>query len=151
MVGKTPRALKSHKDRMDTISVYCGCLPCLLMGTLNVHTTIEHVTERGRRKGEGSEQHLWTIGLCMWHHFGHTKNHITRQSMAGDFGPPLTFGRHIFEDHFGDEVRILVPTQDFVLAQFAERPWQEYDLPRDVARDTRTKWIELNHADAQSA
>ena len=146
MVGSTPRARKNERDRMETIAVYCGCLPCMLMGTLNVHTSIEHVTERGRRVGKGSEQHRWTIGLCVWHHFGHCGNHKSRQSMSGDFGPSLVFGRHIFEEHFGDEVRVLVPTQDFVLAQFAEQPWQEYSLPRDVARLTREFWIDLNRA-----
>jgi len=146
MVGSTPRARKSEKDRMDTIKECCGCLPCLLMGYLDVHTSIEHVTESGRRVGKGADQHKWTIGLCVWHHFGHRHNHSTRQKMSGEFGPSLIWGRTTFEEHFGDEVTVLVPTQDFMLDLFADNPWAEYSVPRQVAREVRKHWIELNHA-----
>lgn len=128
------------------IATYCGCLPCLLMGFLDVHATIEHVTDRGRRITQDWEQHKFTIGLCTWHHFGHTHNHRTRHQMSGERGPSLIWGRTTFEDHFGDEVKVLVPTQDFMLNLFAERPWQEYSVPRDIARLTRSEWIEMNHA-----
>jgi Recombination enhancement, RecA-dependent nuclease len=148
MVGPTPRARKDDRQRMDTIVHYCGCLPCLLMGYLDVHTSIEHVTERGRRIG-GDEQHQWTIGLCVWHHFGHASNHGSRQQISGMRGPSLVWGRKTFEDHFGDEVQVLVPTQNFMLAEFEMSPWQEYNVPREVARDTRLEWIRLN-ANAQS-
>lgn len=145
MVGKTPRARKSDKDRMDVIAKHCGCLPCMLFGHPDMHTTIEHATERGRRVG-GDEQHQWTIGLCTWHHFGHTHNHRTRKQMTDDFGPSLIWGRVTFEEHFGDEIKVLVPTQDYMLELFAEAPWPEYDTPRNVVRLTRERWIELNHA-----
>jgi hypothetical protein len=143
MVGKTRQANARDRKRMDTIAQHCGCLPCLLMGWSDVRTTIEHVTDRGRRL---EDEHQWTIGLCTWHHFGHCSHGRNRQQMSGELGPPLTWGRHIFEDHFGDEVKVLVPTQDFVLAKFDERPWPEYALPYDVARETRIFWIDLNAA-----
>lgn len=143
MVGKTPRAQKNERDRMEAIVQHCGCLPCLLMGYLDVHTSIEHVTERGRRIGNGSEQHRWTIGLCVWHHFGHTPNHVSRHQVSEEYGPSLIWGRTAFEDHFGDEVDVLVPTQDYMLALFADRPWPEYSVPRSVARDVRHRWIDL--------
>jgi hypothetical protein len=107
------------------------------MGFLDVHTSIEHVTDRGRRVGKGAEQHRWTIGLCSWHHFGH--------QLSGQRGPSLTSGRQIFEDHFGDELHVLVPTQDFMLELFEQQPWPEYSVPREVARRVRSRWIELNH------
>lgn len=132
---------------MDIISKNCGCLPCLLMGWPDVHTSIEHVTDSGRRIGKGADQHRWTIGLCVWHHFGHTPNHTTRQQISGELGPSLIWGRKTFEEHFGDEVRVLVPTQDYALDLFDAQPWPEYALPRDVARRIRNQWIELNHAD----
>lgn len=146
MVGNTPRARKTERDRMETIAKYCGCLPCLLVGYLDVHASIEHVTEHGRRVGKGSEQHKFTIGLCTWHHFGHLHNHTTRQKMSGEFGPSLIWGRIMFEEHFGDEVHVLIPTQDFMLELFEADPWPEYSVDRRVARDVRTKWIDLNHA-----
>ncbi len=147
MVGKTPRARKSERDRMDTISQYCGCLPCLLMGFLDVHTTIEHVTEQGRRVGKGADQHRWTLGFCPWHHFGHTPNGTSsRQKISGERGPSLIWGRKPFEEHFGGEVHVLVPTQDFLLERFESRPWPEYNVHREAARKTRDQWTKLNHA-----
>jgi len=144
MVGNTPRARKNERDRMETIAKYCGCLPCLLTGHLDVHATIEHATERGRRVGKDHEQHRFTIGLCIWHHFGHLPNHITRQEMSGECGPSLIWGRMMFEEHFGDEVHVLIPTQDFMLELFEERPWPEFEIPRRIARQTREFWIDKN-------
>jgi len=149
VVGNTPRARKSERDRMETIATYCGCLPCLLTGHLDIHTSIEHVTNRGRRVGKGAEQHKWTLGLCTWHHFGHTQNHRDRQWMAGEYGPSLIWGRREFEEHFGDELQVLIPVQDFMLALFEDRPWPAYNVSRRAAREVRNEWIKRNHA-AQS-
>jgi len=146
LVGKTPQIRKAERDRMEIIVKHCGCLPCLLVGYLDMHTSIEHVTDRGRRVGKGSEQHKWTLGLCVWHHYGHQQNHRTRQWMSGEFGPPLTWGRKSFEEHFGDELTVLMPVQDFMLELFAENPWPEYAVPRHIAHKVRDHWIDLNHA-----
>lgn len=143
MVGKTPRARKNDKQRMETIAKHCGCLPCLLMGHLDIHTTIEHVTESGRRVGK-NEQHQWTIGLCVWHHFGRCSNNWSRMQMSGEYGPPLTWGRREFEGHFGDELKVLIPVQNFLLELFDRKPWPEYALPREVARELRNNWIYRN-------
>ena len=115
------------------------------MGFLDRHTSIEHVTESGFRVGEGSAQHEASLGLCTWHHYGRCKSSTVRQRMIGEFGPSLADGRKPFEEHFGDEVHVLIPTQDYLLEQFADTPWPEYNLPRNVARQTRHRWIELNH------
>lgn len=149
MVGSTPRARKTERDRMEIIAKYCGCLPCLLTGYLDVHTTIEHVTDRGRRIGKGAEQHTATLGLCVWHHFGHTPNHRTRQQISGDRGPSLIWGRTTFEEFFGDELDVLLPCQDIMIEKFYETPWLEYTVPREVARAVRHKWIELNDTRSQ--
>lgn len=141
MVGKTAPIRNSDRVRFDIIKTYCGCLPCLLRGFLDRPTTIEHATSRGRRVGKGSEQHESTIGLCTWHHFG-VKNRAY-WNMAQVFGPSLAKGRRTFEDEFGDEVTILVPTQDFMLAIYAERPWGAYSTPREVAREVRAEWKRL--------
>lgn len=151
MVGKTARIRPHDAQRMETIAKYCGCLPCLISGISDVLTTIEHVTEAGRRVG-GEEQHQHSIGLCVWHHFGQPLAHWERlpghlgganQASSGLLGPSLAWGRKPFEDHFGDEVKVLVPTQDFMLARFDESPWPEYALPRHVARETRRFWMDL--------
>lgn len=148
MVGKTPRVRKNERERFEIIRLYCGCLPCILTGHLDRHATIEHVTESGRRVGEGSDVHKNTVGMCSWHHFGTRGTGATRERMMGDFGPSLAHGRITFEDFFGDEVDVLIPVQNFVLDKFAEEPWPEYNIRGEVARLTRIKWIDLNHASA---
>lgn len=149
MVGKTPRIRKSDRDRFEVIKSHCGCLPCLLVGHLDRQTSIEHVTDRGHRIGKDSSQHEATIGLCAWHHYGRCDPGLQKQAMIGYFGPSLAHGRRHFEEHFGDEVDVLIPTQDFMLGLFAETPWPEYNVSRNVARLTRQEWITLNHANAQ--
>jgi hypothetical protein len=144
MVGKTPRILKDERLRLDNIKTYCGCLPCLLMGHLDRHTTIEHVTENGRRVGVKSAQHANTIGLCLWHHFGSCDHGQQKQFMGSEYGPSLAQGRRLFESHFGDEVHVLIPTQNFMLDQLESEPWGEYSVSRKAARNTQQKWIELN-------
>ena len=150
MVGKTPRVLKDERVRLETLKLYCGCLPCLLLGHMDRLCTIEHVTESGHRVGVKSAQHENTIALCFWHHFGVCDPHRHRQEMLGNFGPSLAHGRKPFEEHFGDEVDVLIPVQNFVLARFAEEPWGEYHIPGRVARLTRNEWIELNAANDTS-
>lgn len=146
MVGKTPRVRKNDRQRFETIKLHCGCLPCLLTGHLDRHTSIEHVTDRGQRIGKDSSQHEATIGLCEWHHFATHVSGTHTQQMMGNFGPSLAQGRHNFEEFFGDERHVLIPTQNYMLELFEDRPWPEYSVPRDVARKVRIEWIELNHA-----
>lgn len=146
MVGKTPRILKDERERLRIIKIYCGCLPCLLRGHLDRWTTIEHVTENGRRVGVESDQHANTVGLCMWHHFGVCDPGLQRDPMTRELGPALAHGRYAFEEVFGDEVKILIPVQNFLIAQFDESPWPEHNVNRKAARRTRNRWIELNAA-----
>jgi hypothetical protein len=144
MVGKTPRILKNERQRLQAIKIYCGCLPCLLVGHLDRWTTIEHVTEAGRRVGVDHKQHTNTIGLCLWHHFGVCDHGQQKIPMASELGPALIHGRRPFEEYFGDEVKILVPVQNFLLAQFDASPWPEHNINHRAARRTRNQWIELN-------
>ncbi|KPK74210.1 MAG: hypothetical protein AMJ84_00010 [Acidithiobacillales bacterium SM23_46] len=143
MVGKTAPIKVSHRQRFKIIKEAIGCLPCACVGYLDVHTSIEHVTDAGRRL-EG--EHDATIGLCAWHHFGTCHPGRTRQWMSGEFGPSLAWGRRVFEEHFGDEVTVLLPLQDLVIGWYLESPWPDYTMPRNIARKLRIEWIELNHA-----
>jgi hypothetical protein len=144
MVGKTPRILKDERARLQTIKIFCGCLPCLLMGHMDRWSTIEHITENGRRVGIKSDEHKNTIGLCMWHHFGVCDPGQQMAPMTAELGPALAHGRHRFEDHFGDELKILLPVQNFLLAEFDQSPWPEHTINRHAVRRTRKLWIKLN-------
>ena len=146
MVGKTAPIRQRDRDRFEAIKTYCGCLPCLLLGHLNRHTTIEHVTCRGRRIGRGPEQHQNSIGLCSWHHFAVCDEGKHKHEMIGNFGPSLALGRRPFEDWFGDELEVLVPIQNYVLKLFADEPWPEYSLPVKIAYRVRERWIEIANA-----
>ncbi len=147
MVGKTAPISKAERRRFYIIKLHCGCLPCLLIGHLDRHTSIEHVTDAGRRIGR-ADQHQYTIGLCVWHHFGTCVSGNSKDSMLREFGPSLAHGRRPFEAFFGDEVKVLIPVQDHMLELFAADPWPEYTVPAQVARQTRDLWIDLNDANA---
>jgi len=144
MTGKTPRIRKDERERLQVIKIYCGCLACLLRGHLDRWTTIEHVTDAGRRVGVESDQHANTIGLCTWHHFGACIPGQQKPAMTKELGPALAHGRRPFEEAFGDEVKILIPVQNFLIAEFDAEPWPEHNINRKAARRTRRLWINLN-------
>ena len=70
--------------------------------------------------------------------------------MASELGPALNNGRWPFEEAFGDEVKILLPVQNYLLAQFDLRPWPEHSVDHRAARRTRNQWIKLNRAENSS-
>ena len=143
VVGQTAAISSFHRHRFEVIKEYGGCVCCLLMGYTDIHASIEHVTERGRRKGSGSEQHSWTIGLDKWHHFGHCWSGQNRQKMIGMVGPSLAHGRKYFEEYFGEE-EILVKIQDLIVKRYDESPWEPYNIPAELVRESRDYWIRLN-------
>ena len=104
----------------------------------------------GRRVGIESDQHANTVGLCMWHHFGVCDPGLQMEPMKNEQGPALIHGRVPFEEIFGDEVKILIPVQNFLIAQFDAAPWPEHNVNHRAARRTRTQWIKLNRAENSS-
>lgn len=136
MVGKTAPIRPIDKHRMEVIKYHIGCLPCLLRGRPDVHTSIEHTTDAGRRVGR-NEQHQHTIGLCQWHHFGVCN--------PGAYVGPSLKERKRFEDVFGSEETLVLLT-DWLVHEFDETPWPEHNIPSHVALDARQKWLELRHA-----
>jgi hypothetical protein len=148
MVGKTTPITRQDEIRFKVIQEYCGCL-CCLIETQNpgyediAHTTIEHVTDRGRRL---ADPHQATIGLCPWHHQAVPWNGLTKKEMGLILGPSLAQGRKLFEERYGDEVEVLLPLQDQVIIWFAEDPWPEYTIPAKVRQRIRAKWTEMKNA-----
>ena len=143
MVGAVPQATPLQKHRFEVIKEYGGCVPCLLMGHKDVHATIEHVTESGRRIGKGNEQHDNTVGFCGYHHFGHCWHGLTKRLMIKMVGPSLAHGRKSFEEHFGPE-ETLVQLQDLIVHTYDETPWESYNMPKHVVAEVRELWIEQN-------
>lgn len=143
MVGNTAPITEADRQRFEIITKFCGCLPCIISGMGYRPCTVEHVTDRGRRL---ENEHQGSIGLCEWHHFGTLDEGQTRQGMSGTLGPSLAWGRINFEEHFGDEVTVLLPCQNQLIEWFTQSPWQEYDLPRQIARRLRIEWTDRYHA-----
>jgi hypothetical protein len=142
MVGKTAPMTRHDELRFHVIRNYCGCLCCLLQ-THNsgwdefYHTTIEHVTDAGRRL---ENEHQATIGLCPWHHQGVPWSALQARDMVPVLGPSLAHGRKPFEDHFGDEVEVLLPLQDELIVLFAREFWQEYTVPQAARHAVWQSW-----------
>jgi len=149
MVGKTAPIKRLDEVRFHVIQEYCGCLACLLQGHELGHeaialTTIEHVTEHGRRL---PDEHQATIGLCPYHHFGTPWRMLRRDDMLRILGPSLAHGRKPFEAHFGDEVKVLLPVQDELILLFAGDPWPAYTMPRAVRKTAVELWTRLRRSE----
>lgn len=145
MVGKTAPIKRQDEIRFQVIQYHIGCLCCAIECYEPHHedialTTIEHVTDRGRRL---PDEHQATIGLCPWHHQAVPWRGLNKDDMRQILGPSLADGRRPFEEKYGDEVTVLLPLQDAAIIWFAEQPWQEYNLPASIRERIRAKWIEL--------
>jgi hypothetical protein len=148
MVGKTRPVRRQDEIRFQVIQYHVGCLCCAIelhqVGYEDISlTTIEHVTDRGRRL---DDEHQATIGLCPWHHQAAPWNGLTKKEMTAIIGPSLAEGRKPFEEHYGDEVHVLLPLQDEIIIWFAEDPWREYTMPAEIRQRIRARWRELKNA-----
>jgi hypothetical protein len=148
MVGKTAPIKRQDELRFQVITTHIGCLCCAIEMHDNpwediALTTIEHVTENGRRL---PNEHQATIGLCPWHHQGAPWRGLQAKEMDTILGPSLANGRKPFEEHYGDEVDVLLPVQDEAIILFAQNPWPEYSMPASIRKQIRAKWNQLrNH------
>lgn len=145
MVGKTAPIRRQDEIRFKVIREYTGCLCCMLDRHDSAfeeisQTTIEHVTDRGRRL---ADEHQATIGLCPWHHQATPWTGLDPREMNRILGPSLANGRKPFEEHYGDEVDVLLRIQDELILAFADNPWQEYTVPRAVREMARELWKKL--------
>jgi len=149
MVGKTAPIRNKDRIRFQVIREHTGCICCLIelrdAGYEEISlTTIEHVTDRGRRL---EDEHQATIGLCPWHHLGVPWSGMQSRDMTGTLGPSLANGRRPFEEHYGDEVHVLLPLQDELIIMFAADPWPAYTVPRSVRQAVRRLWTKLKKSE----
>lgn len=117
MVGKTKAATADEKRRMTILKENVPCIPCLIEYGLPVLPTIQHVSRGYKRLGHG-----FTWSGCGWHHLG------LEPRMDG---PSLANGRKPFERRYGPE-EFLVRCADYVLNQYDESPWIDYNVPTSV-------------------
>ncbi len=136
MVGKTKRATKAQKKRMEAIKV-TGCIACLLEGILDRQATVHHML----KGGIGSERigHDATLGLCKWHHQADCNNGLGLAAMVSGWGPSLAMGSKPFVARYGSE-RLLLEVQDFVLQAFASDPWADYSMPSFIIAKVKEFW-----------
>lgn len=143
MVGKTAPIRKQDRERFEAIRE-TGCIACLVQGHPNAQTSVEHITDRGRRVG-GAEQHQHSIGLCAWHHFGTLYGALSAAQMTEWLGPSLALGRVPFEDFFGPE-ELLLQVQNELIERYRAEPWGELDMPREMAWKSRRLWYDLRNS-----
>lgn len=112
-----------------------GCICCLLATGKTQAPDVHHLTSGGRRIG-----HQATIGLCPWHHRGHTQGQ-SKQFMMGLLGPSYAHGRRGFQEYFGRD-DLLLKFQNAVLNEYIENPWFDYCVPALVKRQAQHLWAE---------
>lgn len=78
------------------------CLACLLQGYRREGCDAHHLLSGGRRRG-----HLFTIGLCEWHHRGVTQGLNGPMIWRMQYGPSLMDGSKLFRDAYGTDDELL--------------------------------------------
>lgn len=81
------------------------CLACRIFhneffGSYGVDA--HHLLSGGRRRG-----HLFTIGLCAWHHRGVPNEPNSPEAMRAYFGPSLMDGSKRFHEAYGSDDALL--------------------------------------------
>lgn len=86
-----------------------GCIACVANRNLGMPTAgfgpceAHHLLSGGRRRG-----HLFTIGLCPWHHRGvRPFENMTTQQTIDHFGPSVATGSKRFREVYGSDDELL--------------------------------------------
>lgn len=137
MVGKVIPATPEERRVQDVIKTCCGCLPCLLENRIDIHATIQHVTECRKRVGQ------WAVyGSCQWHHLGIEWPDRDFGWMLFRHGPSLAHNKKLFEATYGRE-RLLVELQAYMVGLYDLEPWQPFHVPVHVVRKVKSFWVKL--------
>jgi len=137
MVGKVVAATAAEQEVMGIIKVYCGCLPCMIEDRVDVHCTIQHVTEGRKRAGQ------WAVyGLCGWHHFGTPWPFVPGKEMSCRFGPSMALSKRDFVETYGTE-RQLVELQAYMVSLFRLSSWEPFEVPASVVVKVKSFWVKL--------
>lgn len=113
MRHSTGRPTKDERARMDAIKDG-PCLCCRMRGWPSLYPDIHHLLYGNKRRG-----HLFSIGLCPWHHRGVVPYGFDRQTMHDRYGPSLAHGSKPFHAEFGSDDELLA-LQDRLIDQKRE-------------------------------
>lgn len=113
--GRSTHAMTKDEARWVGAVKRCGCLLCRRKGYLQEEdgplAEAHHLLSGGIRRG-----HLFTIGLCAWHHRGQLIvagwNHQTHRQRLG---PALSEGTVPFEREWGTDDDLLDEQRAIVL------------------------------------
>jgi len=102
MKHSTGNPTKSEAKRMDTIKDASECVCCKKRKLLSSYVEIHHLLSGNKRMG-----HMFTVGLCPWHHRGVPMYGYTRRQMQEIYGDSLAHGSKIFRAQFGSDMDLL--------------------------------------------
>ena len=87
---------------MDTIKELGMCVCCKQLGMISHYVEVHHLLSGNKRRG-----HLYTVGLCQWHHRGVLYDGIRKQDMITKYGFSLADGSKPFRRMFGSDDYLL--------------------------------------------
>jgi hypothetical protein len=101
MKHSTGSPTKAEDARMAAIKDG-PCVCCHQRGLPSYCPEIHHLLSGNKRRG-----HLYTIGLCAWHHRQVIHEGWTAATMRAGFGPSLAAGSKPFHAEFGSDAELL--------------------------------------------
>lgn len=101
MRHSTGTPTKAESARMDAIK-NGPCVCCEMQGFSSHFPDIHHLLSGNKRRG-----HMFTIGLCPWHHRSVRVSSISEAVMTEKFGPSLANGSKPFHAAFGSDDELL--------------------------------------------
>lgn len=102
MKHSTGTPTKIEAKRMDTIKDIAICMCCQQRKLLASAVEVHHLLSGNKRMG-----HMFTVGLCVWHHRGIPMYGYTRRQMREIYGDSLAEGSKIFRAQFGSDMDLL--------------------------------------------
>lgn len=102
MKHSTGTPTKTEARRMDTIKELGECMCCKQRGMIGHYIEVHHLLSGNKRRG-----HLYTVGLCPWHHRGVPMYGYKKADMICIYGHSLAHGSKPFRRMFGSDDYLL--------------------------------------------
>lgn len=110
MKHSTGNPTKAESARMAAIKDG-PCVCCYQLKLASYCPEVHHLLSGNKRRG-----HLYTVGLCAWHHRKVIPDGWTAEAMRARYGPSLADGSKPFHAHFGSDDELL-EYQNYLLAE----------------------------------